>query len=186
MPEETLERLIDSADSGDAGAHDQLFHMLYSELRRIAEREVRRAGAGSMLSPTTVLHETYIAIAGRQSACFAERARFMAYAARAMRGLIIDNARRRGSLKRGGDFRFMPFCTDIADKPADAAGLEQLGEALEALATLDERLAQVVDLKFFCGFSFVEIAAMLGLSERTVQRDWDKARILLHRSLCER
>lgn len=186
MAQNPLETLIDSADSGDALAHDQLFRTLYSELRRIAERELRRAGGRSTLSPTTVLHETYLAIAGRQSASFAERARFMAYAARAMRGLIIDSARRRGSLKRGGAFQFTPFRTDIADNAAEADRLEELGEALETLAALDGRLAQTVDLKFFCGFSFAEIAAMQGVCERTVQRDWDKARILLHRLVGER
>jgi len=181
-----LDPLIDSAEAGDADAHGRLFRILYAELRRSAERELRRVGGGSLLSPTTVLHEAYLSIAGRQSLEFADRAKFMAYASRAMRGLIIDNARGRGSLKRGGAFHITSLRTDVADGTADAARLEHIGEALETLGQLDERLAQVVDFKFFCGFSFAEIAAMQGVSERTVQRDWDKARILLHRFLKQR
>jgi RNA polymerase sigma factor (TIGR02999 family) len=184
-PFEALDPLISSAEAGDAAAHAQLFRILYSELHRIAERELRRAGGASPLSPTTVLHEAYLAIAGRQSVTFADRARFMAYAARAMRGLIIDNARGRGTLKRGGAFHITSLGTEVEGSTADASELEQIGEALEALASLDERLARVVDLRFFCGFSFAEIAAMHGVSERTGQRDWDKARILLHRFLRE-
>jgi RNA polymerase sigma factor (TIGR02999 family) len=182
----TLDPLIASAEAGDAAAHQQLFHVLYGELRRIAERELRRVGGVSPLSPTTVLHEAFIAIAGRKSATFTDRGRFMGYAARAMRGLIIDNVRGRASLKRGGAFHITSLRTDSAENSADAAELEHIGEALDSLAELDERLAGVVDLKFFCGFSFAEIAAMQQVSERTVQRDWDKARILLHRFLRER
>ena len=178
-----LDPLMTSAEAGDAAAHRQLFHVLYAELRRIAERELRRLGCAAALSPTTVLHEAFIAMAGRQSVTFTDRGRFMAYAARAMRGLIIDNARGRGSLKRGGAFHITSLRTDFADNAGDAAQLENIGEALDNLAELDERLAQVVDLKFFCGFSFAEIAALQQVSERTVQRDWDKARILLHRFL---
>jgi RNA polymerase sigma factor (TIGR02999 family) len=181
-----LDPLITSAEAGDAAAHRQLFHVLYAELHRIAERELRRLGGASALSPTTVLHEAFIAIAERQSVSFTDRSRFMAYAGRAMRGLIIDNARGRGSLKRGGAFHITSLHADVADNAADAALLENIGEALDSLAELDGRLAQVVDLKFYCGFSFAEIAAMQQVSERTVQRDWDKARILLHRFLRER
>jgi RNA polymerase sigma factor (sigma-70 family) len=107
-----------------------------------------------------------------------------------MRGLIIDNIRGRGSLKRGGAFHITSLRTDFpdgrVDGHADDRQLEQIGEALVSLGELDERLALVVDLRFFCGFSFAEIAAMQGVSERTVQRDWDKARILLHRFLKDR
>ena len=183
MTDPPLDPLITSAEAGDAVARGQLFHVLYGELRRIAERELRRAGGASALSPTTVLHEAYLAMAGRHSTAFVDRPRFMAYAARAMRGLIIDNARSRCSLKRGGAFHLTSLRTDVAGLSAEPSELEHIGEALDALGKLDERLARVVDLKFFCGFSFAEIAAMHAVSERTVQRDWDKARILLHRFL---
>jgi RNA polymerase sigma factor (TIGR02999 family) len=114
-----------------------------------------------------------------------DRARFMAYAARALRGLIIDHARSRHAQKRGGQFVITTLDTNICDETADEIDLPQIGDALDELAKLEPDLAQVVDLKFFCGFSFAEIAAMRGVSERTVQRDWEKARIYLHRSLRE-
>src|SRR5690606_29902128 len=138
-----LDPPVDSAE-GDDGVQGQLFCVLYAELRRIAERELRHLGGASPLSPTTVLHEAYIALSGRDLA-FADRPRFMAYAARAMRGLIIDNARGRGSLKRGGAFHITSLRTDFADSSPDPAELEQIGEALETLGKLDQRLAHVVD-----------------------------------------
>ena len=107
----------------------------------------------------------------------------MGYAARVMRGLIIDHARNRRAQKRGGQFEITSLSTDIAESVPDAAALTRLSDALDDLATVDARLARVVDLKFFCGFSFTEIAAMCGVSERTAQRDWDKARIYLHQVL---
>jgi RNA polymerase sigma factor (TIGR02999 family) len=108
----------------------------------------------------------------------------MAYAARVMRGLIVDYVRERRAQKRGGAFELTTLTTDIAsvDHPAD---LERLSEALEALTVIDAPLAELVDLKFFCGFSFTEIAAMQRVSERTVQRNWRKARVFLYRVMRE-
>ena len=106
----------------------------------------------------------------------------MAYAAKAMRSLIIDYARSRQAQKRGGGFEITTLDLDVA-QAEPSAPLEELSAALDELAVLDPRLAQVVDLKFFCGFSFVEIAALQGVSDRTIQRDWEKARIFLLRAL---
>jgi RNA polymerase sigma factor (TIGR02999 family) len=100
-----------------------------------------------------------------------------------MRGLIIDYARRRQAQKRGGGFEITSLGDEVADPGAEQSRLARIGEAVEALAVVDPALAQVVDLKFFCGFSFAEIAAMRGVSERTVQRHWEKARIYLHRTV---
>ena len=102
---------------------------------------------------------------------------------RVMRGLIIDYARSRHALKRGGQVEITTLATDVAEAVPDTRELTRISDAQEALATIDPRLAQVVDLKFFCGFSFGEIAAMQDVSERTVQRDWEKARIYLHQTL---
>jgi RNA polymerase sigma factor (TIGR02999 family) len=108
----------------------------------------------------------------------------MAYAARVMRGLIIDNVRYRHAEKRGGDVLMTALDTDVADRvPDDEQQLTELSDALDELATDDPALAEIVDLKFFCGFSFAEIAAMRGVSERTVQRSWDKSRLYLFRSI---
>ncbi len=137
------------------------------------------------MGATTLLHEAFINMSERDAIAFPDRARFMAYASRAMRGLIIDHARSRHAKKRGGEFEITSLDTNVANEVADRIDLPKVGDALDELAKLEPDLAQVVDLKFFCGFSFVEIAAMRGVSERTVQRDWEKARIYLHRSLRE-
>jgi len=122
-------------------------------------------------------------MAARDDPSFPDRARFMGYAARVMRGLIIDHARSRSAIKRGGEFEITSLGTDVVENPADAKELSLISDALDELAKVEAELAAVVDLKFFCGFSFAEIAAMQKLSERTVQRRWEKARIYLHRSI---
>jgi RNA polymerase sigma factor (TIGR02999 family) len=154
----------------------------------MARRELRR-GANVSLTPTTLLHETYLNLSQRESLSFSGRGQFMAYAARAMRGLIVDYMRSRHAQKRGGEFSITSLPTELPHAPEDLQGetlrLDELNEALEALGKIDPRLAQCVDLKFFCGFSFIEIAQLRDVSERTVQRDWDKARVLLRRILAE-
>jgi RNA polymerase sigma factor (TIGR02999 family) len=104
----------------------------------------------------------------------------MAYAAKVMRGLIIDHVRSRQTKKRGGDFALESLTPEVEAPERDAAELDRIAEALEVLASQEPQLAQLVDLKFFCGFSFAEIAVMRGVSERTVQRDWKKARLFIH------
>jgi len=168
------------AEGPDDGARSRLFAMLYDELHRAAAREVRR-NAGSLLSPTTLLHETFLNIWRRAPAEIGNQPRFIAYAVRAMRGLIVDCVRRHNSKKRGGDFEIGDLPDEVALLTDSGVELEKLREALEALANIDARLAECVDLKFFCGFSSSEIAELWQVSERTVQRDWDKARVLLQR-----
>ena len=179
----TIPSLIAAAEQGDSSAATALFAALYAELHRLAKRELARKGGAMGLGVTTLLHETYLDMAARSGASFPDRARFMAYAARAMRGLIIDHARSRHASKRGGQFEITSIGTEVAEQVADERELTEISDALDELATLDPSLAQVVDLKFFCGFSFAEIAAMHATSERTVQRQWEKARLYLHRSI---
>ena len=174
--------LIAAAEGGDGAAADALFGALYAELHRIARRELAR-GSKVTLSATTLLHDAYLEMAGRGGTSFPDRARFMAYAARVMRGLIVDHARRRQASKRGGKFHITALSTDVIDQLVDEGELTRISDALDSLAAVDASLAEVVDLKFFCGFSFVEIAAMRGVSERTVQRQWEKARLYLYDSL---
>ena len=135
------------------------------------------------LSATTVLHLAYLDISGREGPSFPDRSRFMSYAARVMRGLIIDHARNRQAQKRGGQFEITSLSTDASENSVDHLGLQRISESLDELAKVDCSLAEIVDLRFFCGFSFAEIAAMRGVSERTAQRNWEKARIYLHRAL---
>jgi len=177
----SLSSLIEAAETGSASDTEALFAALYSELHRLARREL--AGRGEVtLSVTTLLHEAYLDMAARDSR-FPDRARFMGYAARVMRGLIIDHARNRRAQKRGGKFEITTLENAVEADLADDAELSRVSDALDKLAKVDEELAEVVDLKFFCGFSFAEIATMKKLSERTVQRKWEKARIYLHREL---
>ncbi len=151
----------------------------------MARRELFKGGQAGQMSPTTVLHEAYLQMSGRAELQFADRAHFMAYAARAMRGIAIDHARARGAQRRGGGLDITAldtFASDNVRAPEDATAevLEQIGQAVERLAAIDPRLAELVDLKFFAGMTFAEIAALRCSSERTAQRDWDKARGLLH------
>jgi RNA polymerase sigma factor (TIGR02999 family) len=182
------------APAGDPTAA-ALFATLYRELHAVAERELRRRGGELTLGTTTLLHEAYLNLEGRAGVRFADRGHFLAYAARAMRGLVIDYARRRRAVKRGGEYHLVGLTEEGAAAPADggapdwgapdAGPVERLGDALEALARTDARLAELVDLHFFCGIPLVEIAALRRVSDRTVQRDWRKARLLLHRALAE-
>jgi RNA polymerase sigma factor (TIGR02999 family) len=163
--------------------HGELFASLYAELRHIAQRELRRSGGSLALSATTLLHEAYLKVQPRADAAFPDRNRFLAYASRVMRNLIIDFARQRMAQKRGGAFEITSLPTQLPEQVADVAELERLGGAIDTLAELDPKLAELVNLKFFCGLSFAEVAATHGVSERTVQRDWEKARVLLQRAL---
>src|SRR5579864_7692042 len=182
--ESNLVALIEEADRGNKSAADALFSVLYSELRRLARHELARHGAPVSLSATTLMHQAYIEIAGRDATSFADRNRFMGYAARVMRGLIIDHARSRCAQKRGGQFEITTLGTEV-ENAVDGEKLERISGALDELAKADPALAEVVDLKFFCGFSFQEIATMRDVSQRTVQRQWERARIYLHRSIAE-
>jgi RNA polymerase sigma factor (TIGR02999 family) len=182
-----IQELIGEADAGAAGASAQLFAALYGELHRLAEQQLARGGRELSLGTTTLLHEAYLDITRREGVRFPDRARFMGYAARAMRGLVIDYARRSRAKKRGGGVFEITLTGDLEpaapERDEPPLDLERVSAALDELAAVEPALAQLVDLHFFCGFSLVEIATMRGVSERTVQRDWRKARLFLHRAL---
>lgn len=170
-------------DSGSAEEQSALFASLYNQLRRVAQRELRRRAGCVSLSATTLLHEAYLKMKDRPDADFPDEASFLCYASRAMRTLVIDYARSRQAQKRGGAFEITRLPTEVPGQFTDVAELERLAAAIDALAEHDSALAQLVDLKFFCGYSLIQIAAMRGISERTAQRDWDKARMVLKRAL---
>jgi RNA polymerase sigma factor (TIGR02999 family) len=179
----SISSLIGAADKGDFAAAEALFTALYSELHLLAKRQLARHGGPMTLSATTLLHQAYLDIAKRSGASFPDQPRFLGYAARVMRGLIIDHARNRQAQKRGGLFEITSLGTEDGQNSIDRRELSLISDALDELAKVDAPLAELVDLKFFCGFSFAEIAAMRSVSERTVQRNWEKARIYLHRSI---
>ena len=182
-PSQTIAALIAAAERGDGNAAHALFSALYKELHRMARQELARRGGAVTLGATTLLHEAYLDIAKREGRSFPDRSRFMAYASRVMRGVIIDHARQHQAIKRGGGFELTTLDTTVQAEPADEHALREISDALDALTEQEPDLADIVDLKFFCGFSFAEIAAMRAVSERTVQRQWEKARIFLYRVL---
>lgn len=170
-------------DAAGSITHGRMFASLYDELRRLAERQLRR-NAGAPVSPTTLLHEAYLGMRGRD-AVFPDRQRFIGYAARVMRGLIIDFVRERRALKRGGDFQITQLPTQLPESGGNDMDLPQLSEALDELAVRDAKMAELVDLRYFCGYTFDDIAAQRGTSIRTVKREWEKARAYLFHRLKE-
>lgn len=183
MAEPTLTSLLASAESGDPSAAEALFAALYAELHRLAQRELSRQYGSATIGATTLLHEAYLDISRREGLVFPDRARFMSYAARVMRGLIIDHVRRRQAVKRGAAFEITSADTSIVDPASDEQHLARLSDAIDELMKAEPALAQLVDLKFFCGFSFAEIAAMRGSTVRVVRRKWEAARVYLYRRL---
>lgn len=179
----TISWLIGATEQGDHAASEKLFGTLYSELHRVAKCELARRGGSVSISATTLLHEAYLAMAARGDPSFPDRLRFMGYAARVMRRLIIDHARERKAQKRGGLFEITSLDTNAMENSVDHRELEEIGEALDELSKVEPALAEIVDLKFFCGLSFGEIAAIRDVSERTVQRNWERARLYLHRRI---
>jgi RNA polymerase sigma factor (TIGR02999 family) len=178
-----LAALVKRCESGDAPARASLFAALYGELHRIAKRESRRYGDLPSMGCTTLLHEVFLDLDRSEQRAFADKAHFLGYAARAMRGLVIDHVRSKNTAKRGGGLDITRLDTALADQVAHPEDLQGLSDALDELAALEPALAHVVDLKFFCGFSIAEIAQLTGAAERTVQRQWEKARLLLRQAL---
>jgi RNA polymerase sigma factor (TIGR02999 family) len=181
-PKLILDFVTSRFGDSDARKPNRLFVSLYEELRRLARREVRRNGAQAFLSTTTVVHEAWLDLSGRSALDFDHPARFLGYAARTMRGLVVDRLRAVGAQKRGGGINFTSLDTHTSETAPAVMSSDELhvvAEALEELAKLDPDLAEIVDLRFFCGFTFAEVARMQGLSERTVQRKWAKARAVL-------
>jgi RNA polymerase sigma factor (TIGR02999 family) len=181
--EPTISELIGATEQGDKGASGKFFGALYAELHRVAKLELARRGGSLSISATTLLHEAYLAMASRGDPKFPDRPQFIGYAASVMRRLIIDHARERQALKRGGRFEITSLDTDAMESAVDHRELVEIGDALDELGKIEPALAEVVDLKFFCGLSFIEIAAMGDVSERTVQRNWERARLYLHRKI---
>ena len=157
------------------------FEQLYHELRRRARGELFRHEALS-LGAATLVHEAWMQMDGRALA-FSSQSELVAYAARVMRGIVIDHIRKRRSAKHGGELQFVPLDSLAELKAMPVADSLLLDDAIDILAVQDQALAQLVELKFFGGLSFVDIAALRGVSERTVQRDWDKARMFLFTQL---
>jgi RNA polymerase sigma factor (TIGR02999 family) len=169
--------------AGDAAAFDRLFPLVYDELRRIAHRQLGAERPDHTLDTTALVHEAYLKLVNQTRAQLTDRAHFFAVAARAMRRILVDYARRHRALKRGGAAGPVSFsgAALIADERADT--LVALDNALTRLAELDARLSDVVECRFFGGLTEEETAEALAVTARTVRRDWVKAKGWLHREL---
>lgn len=169
---------------GDPEAAKRVFDLVYDELRALA-RGLGRGRPGRTLDTTALVHEAYLKLSGHARLQMEDRRHFFFTVARAMRQIVVDHARRRSALKRGGGVSPVKMDEEMAAVSPAGGGLdfEALDEALARLAACDMRLGQVVELRFFGGLSMEEIGGLLGLSERTLKRDWRKARAFLHREL---
>lgn len=176
-------RLLRRAGEGDRGAFDELVPRVYGELKRVAARQLRRERRDSTIDGTSLVHEAYLRLVNETGVEWAGRAHFYAVAARAMRQALVDHARRRGARKRGGDWGRVVLRSDHAVRETADDELLELDEALERLGRLDETQRRVVECRFFAGMTDAEVAEALGVSERTVGREWTKARAWLYREL---
>ena len=176
----TVTDLIQRAQTGDADAADALFAATYRELRKLARARLRGGGRSPLLDTTALVHESYLRLAGTHRLKLKDRAHFMRYAGRVMRSVIVDFARQRTAARRGGGTTHLSLTLEVADGiRAEAEEIIRVHEGLDALAKLDTRMAQVVEMRYFGGLSEPEIAEVLGVAERTVRRDWEKARVWL-------
>ncbi len=179
-----LTQLLASARQGDQAAAGAAFSLLYDELRRLARAKLRRHQSMTLLDTTSLVHESYLKLIGANALPVEDRRHFFAYAARVMRSVIVDFARARAAERHGGNADHVVLDTALSDRvAAPESDVLRVHEALDALAKADERLARVVEMRYFGGLSEREIADVLGLSERTVRRDWEKARLLLFAAL---
>lgn len=175
-------QLLAAARSGDQRAANEAFSLLYDELRRLARAKLRQHQPMTLLDTTSLVHESYLRFCGAEAGPpLADRHHFFAYAARVMRSVIVDLARARLAERRGGAAEHVALDTEHADRIAVEPEDEvvRVHEALEVLAQADEQLARVVELRYFGGLTEAEIAELTGSSERTVRRQWEKARLLL-------
>jgi len=178
-----LTELIHRAREGDTGAADALYGAAYPALRRLARARLRAGGRDLLLDTTSLVHESYLRFAEASRLSIQDRVHFMRWAGQVMRSVIVDFARRRRAGRRGGGAAPVTIDDDFAVAPAGEDEILRVHEALETLAAVDDRLARVVEMRYFCGLTETEIARSLGVTDRTVRRDWEKARLLLREAL---
>jgi RNA polymerase sigma factor (TIGR02999 family) len=176
--------LLRRVANDDRTALDELFEILYVDIHRMARARLAEQGPQTLLDPTSLAHEAYLRLHGAGRIDLDSRGRFMAYVSQVLRSVIVDFARRRSAERRGGGAARLTLDTDIAESVGgDDDDIVRVDEALEELDKTDPRLRQVVEMRYFAGLGYEEIAAALNLNERTVRRDWDRARLLLSVSL---
>jgi RNA polymerase sigma factor (TIGR02999 family) len=177
--------LLRAASAGDEGASQQLFALMYEELKRLAHSSLRKRGRPAELDTTALVHESFVRLAGHDLQTPADKRAFYAYISKVMRSVVLDAVREREARKRGGDQVFVTLTTGIAEEPVEGAQLLAIGDALDALGTLAPDLRELVEMRYFGGLTLAETGELLGKSARTVQRDWQKGRLLLQRLIEE-
>ena len=177
--------LLSAIGQGEQAALGQLYALLYPELHRLAHSRIRRSGDLTLLDTTSLVHESYLRFEKSGALSMGDRAQFMAYAARVMRSVVVDAVRHRQADRRGGDAVHVELdeANGLCATDPQANEVMRVHESLDELAAIDARLVQVVEMRYFAGLSVPEIAAVLGLAERTVARDWEKARLFLRACL---
>jgi RNA polymerase sigma factor (TIGR02999 family) len=176
-------QLLEKFEPGDRHAGEQLFADVYAELRKLAAQYLRRERKSHTLQPTALVHEAYLKLVGQTRVDWRGRAHFLAFAAQAMRQILVDHARRHRAAKRGGNRHRIALDDNLvieSDRSADVLAIE---DALTKLAKLDPRQAQMVELRFFGGLSIAEVAKVMGTSKRSVEREWTMVRAWLRREL---
>lgn len=182
MGEVTL--LLKRIGDGDSHARERLFALLYEDLHRLAHSRMRRSETITLLDTTSLVHDTYLRLVNAEELTFDDRGKFFGYAASVMRAIVVDAVRARRADRRGGEATHVALDTQIAESAAKSEDqVLAVHEALQELAKLDPRLAKVVEMRYFAGLTEEEIATSLGVTERTVRRDWEKARALLFGAL---
>lgn len=182
-----LTQLIHRAQEGDRAAADALYATAYADLRRLARARLRAGRRHTLLDTCSLVHESYVRFVKANQLRLEDRVHFMRWAAQVMRSVIVDFARRRVAARRGGGVTHAPFDVELAAAASrEEAGEEEIlsvHEALDRIAAVDPRMTQVVEMRYFAGLTEPEIAQALGVTERTVRRDWHKARLLLREAL---
>jgi len=182
-PAPEITRLLQAWRAGDDGALDRLTPLVYGELHRLAHARMRHARPGHTLQTTALANEAFLRVLDARRVAWQDRAHLFALCARAMRHILVDAARARGSLKRGGGAAFVPFDEQLAVSPERDPDLLALDEALAQLSAADPRQGRVVELRYFGGLSVEETGEVLGVSPQTVMRDWKLAKLWLVRAL---
>ena len=179
-----ITQLLERINAGDTAARDSLFALLYEDLSKLARARLRRTEPITLLNTTALVHESYLRFLNARRLEFSDRGRFFGYAASVMRSVVVDEVRKRRAERRGGSAEHVELDTDVADSAQqDDDQIIRVHDALDELSALDPRLAHVVEMRYFAGLTEQEIAEALGITERTVRRDWDKARTLLFSAL---
>jgi RNA polymerase sigma factor (TIGR02999 family) len=179
----SITEMLGRVRAGQTGSKDQLLQRVYDELRQLARHRMGHLPPGATLQPTALVHEAYMKMIGAEDTEWESRRHFFGAAARAMRNILVDQARERGALKRGGDRKRVSFEERLAPDGSDPLEPMVLEEALKKLETYDERKCEIVMLRYYAGLTIAEAAKVLGISTATLEREWKFTKTWLHREL---